>query len=139
MSPQEYLSQAYRLEQRIRLDMEELEELRVLSASVSSPGFEQHYNPNQPTDAPFVKTLRHLWNMEQKVSDELNELIRLKEEIQTTICSTGDVDERLVLIYRYLRNMSWTEIGEELNVNERTIRRWHHHALEHLTVPEEKM
>ena len=57
MTPKAYLNQAYRLEQRIRLHQEELENLRMLAASVGSPGFEEHYNPNRPDDAPFVKTL----------------------------------------------------------------------------------
>ena len=43
MTAREYLGQAYRLEQRIRLKKEELENLRTLSVSVGSPGFDEHY------------------------------------------------------------------------------------------------
>jgi methylphosphotriester-DNA--protein-cysteine methyltransferase len=46
MTPKAYLNQAYRLEQRIRLDQEELNNLRDLASDVGSPGFEEHYNPN---------------------------------------------------------------------------------------------
>ena len=52
MTAKEYLNQAYRLEQRIRLLKDNIEETRALSGSISSPGFEQHYNPNRPTEAP---------------------------------------------------------------------------------------
>lgn len=100
MTPKTYLNQAYRLEQRIRLDTEELENLRTLAATVSSPGFEEHYNPNHPTDAPFVKTLNRIWEMEQKVKDELDLLLRLKKEIQSVIAKVDNTDERLILTYQ---------------------------------------
>ena len=136
MTAERYLSQAYRLDQRIQLDQAELDNLKTLAASVGSPGFEEHYNPNHPTDAPFVRTLERIWEMEQKISAELSQLIRLKQEILMVLAKVEDVDERLILTYRYLRNMSWTEIGEELGVSDRTIRRWHERALTHVIVPE---
>lgn len=136
MTPKTYLNQAYRLEQRIRLDTEELENLRTLEATVSSPGFEEHYNPNHPTDAPFVKTLNRIWEMEQKVKDELDLLLRLKKEIQSVIAKVDNTDERLILTYRYLKNYTWARIGDELYADERTIRRWHDRALSHVVVPE---
>lgn len=138
MTAEEYLRQAYRLEQRIQLDLDELEELRSLSHSASSPGFEEHNNPNHPIDAPFVKILERIENREQKVNDEVNELMRLREEIQATINQLPDIDERLVLAYRYLKNWSWRAIGDELCADAHTIRRWHSNALEHLTVPVEE-
>jgi RNA polymerase sigma factor (sigma-70 family) len=136
MTAQQYLSQAYRLDQRIQLNQSELDNLRTLAASVGSPGFEEHYNPNHPTDAPFVKTLEKIWEMEQKISAELSQLIHLKQEILMVLSKVDDVDERLVLTYRYLKNMSWSEISIELGVSDRTIRRWHERALTHVVVPE---
>jgi RNA polymerase sigma factor (sigma-70 family) len=136
MTAERYLSQAYRLDQRIQSDQTELDNLRTLAASVGSPGFDEHNNPNRPTDAPFVRTLERIWEMEQKISAELSQLIHLKQEILTVLAKIEDVDERLVLTYRYLRNMSWIEIGEELGVSDRTIRRWHERALTHVVVPE---
>jgi hypothetical protein len=103
MTAQQYLSQAYRLDQRIQLNQSELDNLRTLAASVGSPGFEEHYNPNHPTDAPFVKTLEKIWEMEQKISAELSQLIHLKQEILMVLSKVDDVDERLVLTYRYLK------------------------------------
>ena len=119
MTSKEYLNQAYRLEQRIRLHKERLDELRDLAGSPGSPGFEEHYNPNRPTEAPFVKTLHKIM------------------ELQETIDALCDMDERLVLTYRYLKNMSWSQIGDRLYVDERTVRRWHNRALSHIKVPSE--
>lgn len=136
MTSKAYLDQAYRLEQRVRLDKDELEDLRTLAASVGSPGFEEHYNPNHASEAPFVKTLERIWEMEKKVNDELCLLLQLKGEMQSVINQLDNMDERLVLTYKYLKNYTWMRIGNELSADERTIRRWHSRALSHVNVPE---
>lgn len=136
MTAKEYLNQAYRLEQRIRLQKERLDELRDLASSPASSGFEEHYNPNQPTEAPFVKTLHKVMDLEEKVNDELQKLIKLQAEIQATINKVPNMDERLVLTYRYIKNMSWEQIGSRLYVDERTVRRWHNRGLAHVRIPE---
>ncbi|MCH4000658.1 MAG: RNA polymerase subunit sigma-70 [Lachnospiraceae bacterium] len=136
MTPKTYLNQAYRLEQRIRLDQDEINNLRSLATDVGSPGFDEHYNPNTPTDAPFVRTLDKVMEYETKVDEELNLLLKLKAEIQGVIDAVPNMDERLVLKYRYLKNYTWNRIGDELYADERTVRRWHDRALSHVTVPE---
>ena len=78
-----YLNQAYRLEQRIRLHQEELENLRMLASSVGSPGFEEHYNPNRPDDAPFVKTLDRIWEKEKKHTGDGTETGSIQPEKET--------------------------------------------------------
>lgn len=57
MLVKEYLRQAYFLDQRIKADMMECEELRKMAESISSPGFEEHYNASRNTDAPYNHTL----------------------------------------------------------------------------------
>lgn len=136
MTAKEYLSQGYRLEQRIKALGQEIEELRLLSVSVGSPGFEEHYNPNRPTEAPFVRVLNKIMDMEAKQADLLERLISFKEELCQVIDSVQDNDEHLVLRYRYLSNMTWVDIGDELGWDERTIRRIHNRALAHVVMPE---
>ena len=57
MTVKEYLGQAYLLNQRIKSDTIELEELRIMAQTISSPGFEEHYNATKNTDAPYIMTL----------------------------------------------------------------------------------
>ena len=47
-----------------------------------------------------------------------------------------DVYKRQVLRYRYVHNFTWEQIGDELNADKSTIRRWHGNALNHVVVPE---
>jgi DNA-directed RNA polymerase specialized sigma24 family protein len=139
MTPKSYLNQAYRLEQRIRLHKEELDNLRALLSDVPSAGFEEHNNPNRPTDAPFVKTIYKIMEQEEEVNQELDLLLELKKEISGVINDVPSMDERLVLTYRYLRNYTWSKIGDEMIADERTVRRWHDRALAHVVIPENPM
>ena len=50
MTVKEYLGQAYLLDNRINSDTKELEELRLMSQTISSPGFEEHYNASRNTN-----------------------------------------------------------------------------------------
>jgi RNA polymerase sigma factor (sigma-70 family) len=137
MTPREYLSQAYRLKDRIRALSEEIKNMKELAASVSSPGFDEHYNPNRPQEAPFVKALERISDYEEKLSDRIARLVRLEDEIDSVIEQVIDPDERMVLHYRYINNFTWERIGDLMNADRHTVRRWHERALNHVKVPED--
>ena len=59
----------------------------------------------------------------------------LLTELDTQI-KVSNVDERLLLRYRYLDNHSWEEIGVLLNASVRTVHRIHSSALQNFSVPE---
>ena len=136
MTAKEYLSQGYRLEKRIKMLQEEIEELRLLSTTVSSPGFEEHYSASRNTDAPFERVLYKIMELETKQARVLERLVSFKDEMYQVIDTVTDSDEHLVLRYRYLGNKTWVEIGDELGWDERTIRRIHNKALAHVVLPE---
>ena len=136
MTVKEYLHQAYRLDHRIDSDIAEMERLRGMACSVSSPGFEEHYNPNRPTDAPYVRSLEKVWELQKKVDDEIDRLVDLKEQMRGVIGAVPDIDEQLVLRYRYLDDCTWEEISRMLNVSLRTVHRIHGSALQNFSVPD---
>lgn len=135
MTVKEYLSQAYSLERSIKILQEEIEALRELSTTVSSPGFEEHYNASKSVDPPFVKLILRIEEQEEEYMKKLERLIVLKKEIMETIETLNNKDEQIVLIYRYIKNYTWSQIGDALHADERTIRRWHDKALNHISCP----
>lgn len=137
MTAKEYLRQAYRLDQRINSDIAELTRLREMASSVGSPGFEEHYNPNRPTEAPFVRCIEKVLELEQKINIEIDRLVNLKEQIRTAIDKVENPDEQMVLRYRYIHNYTWEQIGDVLFADESTVRRWHGRALQHIKVPDD--
>jgi len=136
MKAKEYLHQAYRLDKRIQSSIEEMERLRELSTSVSSPSWGERIQTQRHTDDLFVRHLERIEELQIKINDEVNHLVALKSEIRDVINKVTDIDERMVLRCRYVHNFTWEQIGDELNADKSTIRRWHGNALNHVVVPE---
>ena len=137
MTPKEYLRQAYRLDHRINSDIAEMERLQEMVGTVSSPSLEEHYNPNRPTEAPFIRRLEKVWELQDKINREIDRLIDLKAQMRDVIATVSDADEQMVLRYRYIHNLTWEQIGDERHADRTTVFRWHNVALQHITLPEE--
>jgi len=131
----EYLSQVYNLKRKIKYNLARLEELRELSCSISAPALDKVPSGNRCTEAPFVKALERIWEKEEEINREMDELERKQKEIQAVIERLTDVDERYVLLYRYMQGMKWEEISMELNLSEETVRRKHFSGLRNIVVP----
>lgn len=136
MTAKEYLRQAYRLDQKISSDLEEVASLREMSASVSSPQLTERVQTSKNTDASFVRALEKIMDLEERINNEIELLMELKKEIRVVITTVEDTDERMVLKYRYVHNYTWEQIGNELHADARTVRRWHGKALQHVIMPE---
>ena len=129
MTAKEYLQQAYRLTARIKSDLQELEDLRSMTSSIHSPGFERNYNPNRPTEAPFVKGLERIWVMEERINSEIEKLISLREEIREVIDEVSDYDQKMLLRYRYINHLSWDNIADKMFYGQRWLFILHGRAL----------
>lgn len=77
--------------------------------------------------------------MEKKINTEIDKLVDLKAQIRSVIEAVSDPNERMVLRYRYIHNMTWDQIGDELHADARTVRRWHGIALMHVVIPENQI
>lgn len=135
MTAKEYLQQAYRLNELIDSDVHELERLRDLAGRISSPNFGERVQSSRNLDAPFVKYLGDIMEMEEKIQKELCRLVVLKKQILAALESVADREERLLLTYRYLNNESWEQIAEDLSVSMSTVHRIHAYALRNFSVP----
>ena len=137
MTSKEYLRQAYRLDHRIDSDISEMERLREMACSIGAPGFEEHYDPNHPTEAPFIRALEKVWKLEEKINAEIDRLVDLKAQMRGVIEAVSDPDERIVLRYRYIHNMTWAKIGDVLHADRTTVYRWHKTAIRHVVLPDD--
>lgn len=136
MTPKEYLSQARHLDALIKSYLHEIDYWRELSDSVSSGSFEPRYNPNRPTEAPFVRCLEKIDEIQRSVEEKMADMLRLQKEINAVIDRLESGDERLLLRYRYIDGLSWGQIEHAMHVSERTAFRIHGSALQNISVPE---
>ena len=123
MTVKEFLNQAYLLDQRIKSDTLECEELRLMAETISSPGFEEHFNASRNTDAPYVRTLEKLMELEEKIMTEMSLLLEVKQQIREVISQVDKNEYQMVLKYRYIHNYSWPRIADMLNVDATTVQR----------------
>ena len=135
MTNKEYLRQAYRLDQKINSDIEEVARLREMATSISSPVLGDKVQTSRSGDAPFVRSIEKILLLEEKINREIDMLVDLKSQMRDVIAAVPDMDERMVLRYRYIHNLTWEQIGNELNADKSTIRRWHGSALTHVVLP----
>lgn len=136
MTNKEYLRQAYRLDQKINSDIEEVARLREMAGNISSPVLGDKVQTSRNRDGLFVRNMEKILLLEEKINREIDALVDLKSQMRDVIAAVQDTDERMVLRYRYIHNLTWEQIGNELNADKSTIRRWHGSALTHVVLPE---
>ena len=138
MIAKDYLKRAYLLDKQINVEIQELESLKLMRGQVQGVFYGERIgtNPNRNLEAPFVKIIEKIWEREQSLNEKIDRLVDLKTEINAAIDKLEDVEERLLLKYRYLKNESWEDIALDLNVSYRTVHRIHAAALRNFVVPE---
>ena len=136
MTNKEYLRQAYRLDQKINSDIEEVARLREMAGNISSPVLGDKVQTSRNRDGLFVRNMEKILLLEEKINREIDALVDLKSQMRDVIAAVQDTDERMVLRYRYIHNLTWEQIGNELNADKSTIRRWHGSALADVVLPE---
>lgn len=134
MTSKEYLGQAYRLDQRINSKLEQVSSLRELAVKATST-ISDMPRAATPNIHRMEDIICKIVGLENEINADIDRYIDLKKEIQMVIDAVPNLDERMVLSYRYIHNYTWSRIGEELNADERTIRRWHQLALYHVILP----
>ena len=136
MTAKEYLKRAYLLDKQINVEIQELDSLKSMRGQVQGVFYGERIGSNPNREALFVKTLEKIWDREQKINEKIDKLVDLKTEIDAAIDQMENVEERLLLKYRYLKNESWEDIAMDLNVSYRTVHRIHASALRNFVVPE---
>ena len=134
MNAEQFLKQAYKLNEQIKCDKEELESLRSLAESVSGDMTQERVQTSTVGDK-IVNIIAKIVDLENEINEEIEQLIELKKNIRDVINQVENVNEKLVLKYRYLLFFQWDKICDKLNYSRRQIRRIHDSALENIKVP----
>lgn len=138
MNAKQYLKQAYRLNELIKSNQEELSALRESASCI--PGIDYSKDKVQSSkssgDASFVNMITKIIELEEFINNDIAKCINLKNEIRTVINDVQDADEKLLLRLRYINFNTWDEISEKLEVSVRTVHKIHADALNNVKVPD---
>ena len=138
MKTVEYLSQGGRLNEMILFHTERLKELRACADSVGAIRTDGVKTARTPSgEAPYVRALRRIWEMQETIDRELELMIRLDQQIGQVIGTLISGDYRMLLRYRYLCRKTWEQIADLMHIDRSTVKRWHAKAIRLLTLPDD--
>ena len=138
MKVETYLSQGRLLDQRINYDLKKLGELRQAACSLPGTAISRSKVQQSPSgDAPFVRALIRVEEMQEEINREIDMLADLKKQIMEVIHQVDREELQMLLVYKYLEGMTYEQIGEVLGVEKSTIFRWHREAISQITLPED--
>ena len=134
MNAKEYLSQAYRIDQRINSKLEQVMSLRALlgKATGTLTGAPRAATPNPHS---MEDTICKMVDMEHEINADIDTLVDLKTEIMTCIKRVENPEYQTLLELRYLCFKPWEEIADQLGYTQRHMLRMHDLALESICLP----
>ena len=134
MDAKEYLSQAYRIDQRINSKLEQVMSLRSLlgKATGTLTGAPKAATPNPYS---MEDTIAKMVDLENEINSDIDTLVDLKAEIMRCIKRVDNPEYQTLLELRYLCFKRWEEIAVELGYTQRHLLRIHDLALESICVP----
>ena len=134
MTAKEYLSQAYRLDQRIDAKIAQVASLNDLATKCSAAIGGMPRNPNRGTSS-MADVVVKIVDLQHEINDDIDRLGDLKREIITVIKSVDDPEYQILLELRYLCFKTWEQIAVEMNYRVRNLYNLHDEALKCVRVP----
>lgn len=139
MDAKTYLNQARHLNNQIKSYELELEYVNNLALGPSGPNYQADtLRATTPQlKSSFQIYLDKITNLEKIISDEIDKLLNLKEEIMRTIAKINDPRLELILRERYVNCRNWEDISHDLNFSKVYIYKLHREGLNLIEVPQE--
>ena len=129
MNTKDYLSQAYRIDQRINSKLAQVMSLRDLlgKATGTLSGAPKAATPNPHT---MEDTIAKMVDLENEINEDIDTLVDLKAEIMRRIKRVENTEYQTILELRYLCFKRWEEVSVELGYSMQHLFRLHDEALE---------
>lgn len=132
MSTKDYLSQAYRIDQRINSKLAQVMSLRDLlgKATGTLSGAPKAATPNLHS---MEETIAKMVDLENEINEDIDTLVDLKAEIMRRIKRVENTEYQTILELRYLCFKRWEEIAVEMGYSLRRLYELHDCALEEIS------
>lgn len=132
MSTKDYLSQAYRIDQRINSKLAQVMSLRELlgKATGTLSGAPKAATPNPHS---MEDTIAKMVDLENEINEDIDALVDLKAEIMRRIKRVENTEYQTILELRYLCFKRWEEIAVDMGYSLRRLYELHDCALEEIS------
>lgn len=135
MTAKEYLSQAYRLDQRIDSKIEQVASLNDLATKCTATISGMPHNPSRSTSL-MADTIDKIVDLQAEINRDIDRLVDLKREIMTVVKAVDNPEYQTLLEKRYLCFLHWEQIAVDMNYGIDNIFKLHKKALACVVVPE---
>ena len=129
MKTREYLSQAYRLDQRINSKLEQVQSLNELATKATSTLTGMPRNPNRATST-MADAVAKIIDLQAEINRDIDRLVDLKRDIVTLVKCVDNTEFQTLLEKRYLCYMSWEQIAVDMNYSIHHLYKMHNFALD---------
>lgn len=131
MKAKDYLKRLKRLDTIIRQKQQEITDLRLTASSTGGFDYSKERVQSSPSgDAPFVRPVLKIIELEQQINAEINKFIAEKHKIINEIQSLKNSDYINLLYKRYVEYKSLEQICVEMNFSYDYIKHLHGYALQ---------
>ena len=135
MKAKEYLSQAYRLDQRINSKIEQVASLNELATKCTSTITGMPHIPAKYT-SPMADAIGKIIDLQNEINADIDRLVDLKREIVAVIKAVEQPEYQTLLEKRYLCFLTWEQIAVDMNYGIDNVFKLHKKALACVIVPE---
>ena len=135
MTAKEYLSQAYRLDQRINSKIEQVASLNDLATKCTSTLTGMPRNPNRASST-MADAVGKIIDLQNEINQDIDRLVDLKREIVAVIKAIENPEYQTLLEKRYLCFLTWEKIAVDMGYDLRWLYRVHKRALDEIRVPD---
>lgn len=73
-------------------------------------------------------------DMQEDLKEKLTEAMRIRTDIQNKIDVIEDIDERIILNYRYIDNLKFEDIADRMSFSTRSVFYLHDKALKNINI-----
>lgn len=128
MTAKEFLSQAYRLDQRINSKIEQVSSLNDLATKCTATITGMPHNPNKGNDS-MATAVAKIIDLQDEINKDIDALVDLKAEIIRTIKKLPNPEHQIILEQRYLIYEKWEQIALDMGYSIQHIFRMHDAAV----------
>lgn len=128
MNAKTFLGQAYRMNQKIKSKLEQLEQLRAMTCKVT-PTFSDMRVSGTKDRCPMETAIIKVITAEEEINKMIDNFVDLKAKLHSMIQKLDGHESRMVLEYRYLCFNNWEEISIKMQYKTSYIYKMHGRAL----------
>lgn len=130
----EFLNQYRRLDESIKLELEELAKWKALSCKIT-PTYSYTKTMGNTRDR-IQDSYEKIEKLSIQINSDIDRMVELRETIVQCIEQIDEYSLRSLLKYHYINQMSLEEIADKMSYCYRQVTRLHRKALQLLQIPE---